>query len=155
MKPILRENVLFIEAVVLIGPVSAFCVYCLILAVLFGYPSLFIARSTPSQEFNFQFAAALTAIPMGSIGIWQLWSITRSTAKRHVHQFGRGFWSAIACGAVAAVALTAVLRLFGFALFVAPALILLAHMSYLQGRLRKAIQLGIQPDVPASGRSAG
>ncbi|WP_211234528.1 hypothetical protein, partial [Solimonas soli] len=80
MKAHAMESLIFIEAVVLAGPITAFVAYSSILAAVFGLPTLVWSFGAPGR-FEPTFAAVLCALPLGVFALVHLWSLTRSTAK--------------------------------------------------------------------------
>lgn len=149
MKARTREGLIFLEALALAGPVTAFVVYSSILAVVYGVPTLGWSLGAPGR-FDPFLAVVLCALPLGAFSLVHLWSLTRSTAKGHRHSFGRTFRLAVVSAIISSAALVSVLGLAALLLGVAAPCILLAHMAYLQRRLQVGAQLSAPADVPSA-----
>lgn len=143
MKRISRDLWVFAEAGVLIGPLTGFVAYSSVFVVV-GYIALVASINEPVAAHDVPFLAGLFAFPLGVFALVELWSLVKSTAKRHLHAFGRRFWLAIASAVVSSGVFAYLFWPLGVWLGVAPAFLLLGHMAFLQWQLHAAKQ-GIQP----------
>ena len=137
MNSLRRDLMFFMEALILIGPLTAFLGYASLLALFVGYPAVLTPLGGPAHlSDNLPLVVALTALPLGIFALAQLWALVRCTAKNRRYAFDRKFRFALASGAISSVALLYLYGLQGLAIGVLPAIVLLVHMAYLQSLLR-------------------
>ena len=115
-----RDLLFFLEAAVLIGPLAALVVYFLIFLA---------AVRVPVTDPSYLLPAL--AVPLAAVALFELFRLTLQTAKLRRYRFGSRFWSSLCCGIASAVIVIFLLRL-AAAVVLAPALVLFAHMLYLQ-----------------------
>jgi hypothetical protein len=135
----MRQRALVFEMHVLLGPLTLLVGVALMPAVLLGVPQAISYALGPVLRQDPHDLALMTAALPAVFVLSTAWTLGCSTMRGERYRFGISFWTAIHCTLLCAALIGWFADPRAVALF-APVWVFMAHMAWLQHRLR--IRLG-------------